>query len=143
MRIKSPWIHPSGVWLLGGVIGVEISLGFIYLWGIAVRGTAYPWFNMDGQMTIPSLIQGLQLLIIGLIALSLIFQRQTSLPPSRLFCGVIAVLFCYGAVDELFKFHLQLFRLLNTSGTKDWMPIYLALRFPLRWDCLLNVLKHL
>ncbi|MFP5274363.1 hypothetical protein [Coleofasciculus sp.] len=128
MRSKSPTIQPSGVWLLWAVIGLEISLGLIYLWGIVVRGKAYPLFNMDGQMTIPSLIQALQLLMIGLIALSLLlFQRHTSLPPSRLFCGAIAVLFSYGAVDEVFKFHLQLSRLLNTSDHKDWMPIYLGI----------------
>lgn len=38
MRIKSPTTHPSGVWLLWGVIGLEVSLGLIYLWGIVVRG---------------------------------------------------------------------------------------------------------
>jgi hypothetical protein len=101
MRIKSPTTHPSGVWLLWGVIGLEISLGLIYLWGIVVRGKAYPLFHKNGQMTIPSLVQALQLLIIGLIALSLlVIRRHTSLPPSRIFCGAIAVLFCYGAVDE-------------------------------------------
>ena len=82
---------------------------------------------MNGLRTIPSLVQGVQLFLIGFIPLIvLIIGSSSSLPPSRSLLLAIALLFIYASVDELFKIHLQLHKLSGAVGTRDWMPVYLG-----------------
>lgn len=127
MRFKTLAFKKASTLLLLLVIFIEVSLTLIYLQGIFSTGKAYPWFDMNGLRTIPSLLQSLQLFLIGFISLSLlIIGRRSSLPPSRLFLLVIALLFIYASVDELFKIHLQLHKLSESVGNRDWMPVYLG-----------------
>ncbi|NEO97426.1 MAG: hypothetical protein F6K58_01660 [Symploca sp. SIO2E9] len=127
MRFKKLAIKNASTLLLLVFIVIEISITLIYLQGLFSTGKAYPWFDMNGLRTIPSLLQSLQLFLIGFISLSLlIVGRRSSLPPSQLFLLVIALLFIYASVDELFKIHLQLHKLSESVGNRDWMPVYLA-----------------
>ncbi|HEY9650345.1 MAG TPA: hypothetical protein V6C95_06755 [Coleofasciculaceae cyanobacterium] len=114
--------------LLWVLIVVEVGLAIIYLAGILLTGKAYPGFDMDGQMTIPSFLQSFHLFLIGAISLSLLItSRNSSHHPSRLFLLTVAVLFIYGSIDEIFKIHLQLYNLLSTTHKRAWMPIYLGI----------------
>ena len=127
MKLNPQTLQRFGRMLLLVVIVLEVGLVVIYLAGIVLTGKAYPLFNMDGQMTISSLLQALQLLLIGVIALSLlIWNRNSRYPPSKFFLSTITLLFTYASVDEVFKVHLQLHNLLHTPHHRDWMPLYLV-----------------
>lgn len=128
MKLTSNIVETKGKLILLVVIALEVLLALIYLAGIVITGEAYPAFDMNGQMTIPSSIQAFHLFLIAAIATSiLLFGLPSSRPPSRIFCCTVAVLFTYASVDEVFKIHLQLYNLLNTSHHKAWMPIYLGI----------------
>ena len=128
MNVNPTAVQRFGRVLLLVLIVFELFLVVIYLTGVVLTGKAYPLFDMDGQMTISSVLQALQLLLIGIIALSLfIFGRHSHYPPSRFFSFTVAFLFTYASVDEVFKVHLQLHHLLDTPHNKDWMPLYLAI----------------
>ncbi|MBW4495780.1 MAG: hypothetical protein KME26_22415 [Oscillatoria princeps RMCB-10] len=128
-------LHPKAVErashrLLVGFILFEVLTVLIYLGSILLTGKPYPPFDMDGQMTVPSLLQAFLLFTVGLI--SLIFftvQRQSSLPPSRFFLLTVAVLSLYASADEVFKIHLQLQSLLNTPHARDWLRAYILIFF--------------
>ncbi len=128
MKITPQIVETKGKLILLVVIALEVLLAIIYLTGIVLTREAYPAFDMNGQMTIPSYIQAFHLFLIAVIAIiTLIFRRHSSQPPSRIFCCTVALLFSYASVDEVFKIHLQLYNLLNTSHHKAWMPIYLGI----------------
>ncbi|MCP2732168.1 hypothetical protein [Limnofasciculus baicalensis] len=128
MKITSNIVETHGKLILLVVIALEVLLAAIYLAGIVLTGEAYPAFDMNGQMTVPSYFQAFHLFLIAAIAISiLLFGLPSSRPPSRIFCCTVAVLFTYASVDEVFKIHLQLYNLLNTSHHRAWMPIYLGI----------------
>jgi len=110
------------------LILLEVFLVLIYLLGIVLRGQAFSPFDLDGQMTIPSCLQALQLFLIGLLSLALVFVgRNSSQPPTKIFALTVALLFFYASIDELFKVHLQLHTLLPTIEHRDWQGVYLAI----------------
>ncbi|NET18803.1 MULTISPECIES: hypothetical protein [Okeania] len=114
--------------LLVGLIIFEFLLVLIYLGSILVSGKSYPLFDMNGQMTISSLLQALHLLIIGLIPLILLFKEWHShIPPSNRFKLTFAILLIYGAIDEVFKIHLQLKNWIPWLGERGWLQIYIVL----------------
>ncbi|HBB32079.1 MAG TPA: hypothetical protein DC064_09855 [Cyanobacteria bacterium UBA9273] len=128
MKLAPKAIEKYGKLLLLVLIVFEVVIVLVYLAGILLTGKAYPAFDMNGQMTVSSYLQALQLFLIGAIAIIvLICGRQSSRPPSQVFSFTVAVLFTYASVDEIFKIHLQLHSLLNTPHHKDWMPIYLGI----------------
>lgn len=128
MKFKPRAVQKVGSSLLLVFVLLEVLLTLIYLAGVFLTGKAYPLFDMDGLMTIPSLFQAFQLLLVGLIALSLlIIQSHSSKHLSRLFLLTVAILFIYGAIDEVFKIHLQLHRLFHTPTNRDWLPFYLGI----------------
>jgi len=128
MKLQPKAVQKVSNLLLWVLIALEVFLTIIYLAGIVLTGKAYPAFDMDGQMTVPSLLQALQLFLIGFISLSLLIrQRHSSQRPSRFFLLTIGLLFIYGGVDEIFKIHLQLHALLRTPHNRDWMIGYLAI----------------
>ena len=128
MKITQKSVETKGKLILLVVIVLEVLLAVIYLAGIIITGEAYPAFDLNGQMTIPSYLQAFHLVLIAVAAISiLLFGLPSSRPPSRIFCCTVALLFTYASVDEVFKIHLQLYNLLNTSHHKAWMPIYLGI----------------
>lgn len=128
MKVSPRVVQNFGNILLWVLIVLEVGLVIIYLEGILRTGKAYPAFDMDGQMTIPSLLQSFQLFLVGAISLGLFITNRHSSPhPSRLFLLTVAVLFIYGSIDEIFKIHLQLHNLLSTTHKRAWMPIYLGI----------------
>lgn len=124
---RSPRTSPSP-FILTGLLLFEIAIVGIYLGSILLFGQPYPPFDMNGQMTIPSLLQALQMFIIGLLSLILFIREKPSqLPPSPLFKLTIAILLIYGAIDEVFKIHLQLKDWFPGLGNRGWMAIYLVI----------------
>ncbi len=133
MKLHPKTVERASYRLLVGLILFEVLIVLIYLGSILLTGKPYPPFDMDGQMTVPSLLQALLLFTIGLISLILFaFQRQSSQPPSRFLLLTVGVLMLYASADEVFKIHLQLHRLLNTPNARDWLRGYVLifLAFP-------------
>jgi len=114
--------------LLIGLITFEIFIVIIYLGSILVSGKPYPPFDMNGKMTISSLLQALHLFLIGLIPLILLFQEwHDRRYPSRWFKLTFAILLIYGAIDEVWKIHLQLKNWVPWLGERGWLQIYIVL----------------
>ncbi|NJL36562.1 MAG: hypothetical protein HC840_32000 [Leptolyngbyaceae cyanobacterium RM2_2_4] len=142
--------------LLISLIMVEAIILLIYLGSIRATGVAYSSFDFNGQATVPSLLQALHFLAIALIILWILGQRyfhQISIQksgsyspqklfsrakpliqiPSSTFLITFAVLVLYAAVDEVFKIHLQLHRLL---AGQNWKWLYLSLFVGvMAWHC--------
>ena len=114
--------------LLLVLILLEVFLALLYLADIFVNGQAYQLFDMDGLITIPSLLQALQLYIIGLISLGFfIIHSPEYQRPSPLFFFTFASLFIYASVDELLEIHQQIPNLLHTAYNYEWMLIYISI----------------
>ncbi len=114
--------------LLVGLITFEVLIVIIYLGSILVSGKPYPPFDMNGQMTISSLLQALHLFVIGLIPLILLFQEwHSKIYPSRWFKLTFGILLIYGAIDEVWKIHLQLKNWIPWLGERGWLQLYIVL----------------
>ncbi|NJO39372.1 MAG: hypothetical protein HC769_02335 [Cyanobacteria bacterium CRU_2_1] len=110
--------------LLIGLIAIEVLIGLMYLGSIAFTGQVYPPVDFDGQATIPSLLQAMHFLTIGLLILWILPQPRSRFPhPSRPFLITFAVLLFYATIDEVFKVHLQLHHFL---GGQYWKWLYLS-----------------
>ncbi|MCU0516140.1 MAG: hypothetical protein MUC60_04585 [Oscillatoria sp. Prado101] len=128
MKLQPKALERASYRLLVGLILFEVLIVVIYLGSILLTGKPYPPFDMDGQMTVPSLLQAFLLFTIGFI--SLIFftvQRQSSQPPSRFFLLTVGVLMLYASADEVFKIHLQLHSLIQTPNDRDWLRAYILI----------------
>ncbi len=102
---------------IGGLICFEVAIVIIYLGGVFIHREVYHPFDMDGFMTIPSLLQASILFQISLVYLGMFFlSRKSSERPSPAFWLVQAVLLFYVTLDELVKLHLG-------GGSSSWMPI--------------------
>ncbi len=124
---RSPSEKPL-TFLLVGMIILEIFIVVIYLGSILVTGKPYPPFDMNGQMTISSLLQALNLFVIGCIPLILLFKEwHYKILPSRWFKLTLTILLIYGAIDELFKIHLQLKNWIPGFGNRGWLQLYIVL----------------
>lgn len=114
-----------------GLIVFEIAIVVIYLGSFLKTGDPYPPFDMNGKMTVPSLLQSLQLLAIGLISLFLFFRLPKNQGrPSHRFMLTTAILLIYGALDEVFKIHLHLADFLPIEK-RTWMVAYAIVFFGL------------
>jgi len=128
MRVKPGVVEKVSNYLLLALIFLEISLVIIYLAGVVLIGRAFVPFDMDGKMTIPSILQAVQLFLIGWISLYFFLVRShPSQPPSPIFSLTVALLSFFAATDELFKIHLQLKELLPIMSNHDWKPIYISI----------------
>ncbi len=115
---------------IGGLICFEVAIVIIYLGGVFIEQKVYPPFDMDGLMTIPTLLQASILFQLGLIYLGMFFfSRKFSERPSPAFWFVQSVLLFYVTLDELVKLHLGggSFSWMPISGTKYWIVIYSCL----------------
>lgn len=107
-----------------GLIVFEIAIVIIYIGSILKTGTPYAPFDMNGKMTVPSLLQSLHLLTIGLVSLMLFFRLPRNQGrPSHNFMIATAILLIYGSIDEVFKIHLHLADFLPIEK-RSWMVIY-------------------
>lgn len=114
--------------LLVSLIIFELFIVAIYLGTILVNGKPYPPFDMNGQMTISSLLQALNLFVIGCVSLILLFKEwHYKIPPSPWLKLTLAILLIYGAIDEIFKIHLQLKNWIPGLGERGWLQIYIVL----------------
>lgn len=114
--------------LLVGMIIFELFIVAIYLGSILLTGKPYPPFDMNGQMTISSLLQALNLFVIGFIPLILLWKEwHSKIPPSRWFKLTFAILLIYGAIDEILKIHLQLKNWIPELGDRGWLKGYIVL----------------
>jgi hypothetical protein len=69
MKLQAKTVERASYRLLVGFILFEVLIVVIYLGSILLIGKPYPPFDMDGQMTVPSLLQAFLLFTIGLISL--------------------------------------------------------------------------
>ncbi|NER33543.1 MAG: hypothetical protein F6J93_05670 [Oscillatoria sp. SIO1A7] len=132
MNSKTAALRRASYILLPGLILLEIAIVIIYLSSVFFQGKAYPLFDMDSSMTIPSLLQALLLFSIGFISLILFIAWDgSSRRPSRGFLLAIAFLLIYASIDEVFKIHLQLDKIFPGLQASQWMGIYLSILFAL------------
>jgi hypothetical protein len=146
--MSSHRVRQASQQLLVSLLIVEMLILLIYLGSIGATGKAYPPFDFNGQATVPSLLQALHFLAIALIIVWILGQRyfhrvsaqkSSSFAPEKLFSRpqktpaqipslafliTFGVLVFYAAVDEVFKIHLQLHRLL---AGQNWKWLYLSL----------------
>jgi hypothetical protein len=102
---------------IGGLLCFAVAIVMIYLGGVFIHREVYHPFDMDGFMTIPTLLQASILFQISLICLGMFFfSRNSGQRPSPRFWLVQSVLLFYISLDELFKLHLG-------RGSSSWMPI--------------------
>lgn len=114
-----------------GLVIFEIAIVVIYIGSIVKMGTPYPAFDMNGKMTIPSLLQSLHLLAIGFISLMLFLKLPRNQGrPSHKFMLATAILLIYGSIDEMFKIHLHFADFLPIEK-RSWMVIYAIVFFGL------------
>ncbi|MGK7921300.1 MAG: hypothetical protein AB4080_14960 [Trichodesmium sp.] len=114
--------------LLIALIIFELLIVIIYLGTFLINGKPYPPFDMNGQMTIPSILQALHLYIIGLISLTLLLTEwDAKIYPSRWFKLTFAILLIYGSIDELWKVHLELNNWIPWLGERGWLQLYIII----------------
>jgi hypothetical protein len=102
---------------IGGLITLEVAIVIIYLGGVFIQRKVYPPFDMDGFMTIPSLLQASILFQLALVYGGMFFfSRQSRERPCPAFWLVQSVLLFYVTLDELVKLHIG-------RGSSSWMPI--------------------
>ncbi|MCT7966405.1 hypothetical protein NG799_08675 [Laspinema sp. D1] len=117
MNLNPKLLKPAIPYWIGGLICFEVAIVIIYLGGVFIHREVYPPFDMDGFMTIPSLLQASILLQLSLVYLGMFFfSRHSQERPSPAFWLVQSVLLFYVTLDELVKLHLGL-------GSSSWMPI--------------------
>jgi len=123
--IAQPSAHQAWLRFLNygilALIGLEVGLAIAYLSSSLIHGASPDFLDFNGLRTLPSLIQAVQLFLIGAIALGLLIcsrQLNHRLSPVVLIC--IALLCGFGGFDELFKIHL-------TFKQFNWKGIYLGL----------------
>ncbi len=122
---SSPW-QPTINYIILTLLLLEVLIVIIYLGSSIIIGQPYPPFDMNGQMTIPSLLQAAQMLTIASLSLLLFFKvPHSKLPPSQFFKLVIAFLLIYAAIDEIWKIHLQLGNWFPWLGNNGWKVIYI------------------
>jgi hypothetical protein len=110
--------HQKVSWLAIAV-AIEIFLAIAYVSSTYINGgKPSPLWDYDAFRSIPSWMQGVQLLCLGAVPLwLLVTYRQPLLPPSRGLLAIASLLFLYAAIDEVMKFHL-------TLGHHLWRFIY-------------------
>jgi hypothetical protein len=117
--------------VLIGLILFEIAIVVIYVGSILNTGEPYAPFDMNGKMTVPSMLQSFHLLAIGLVSLMLFFRLPRNQGrPSHKFMLATAILLIYGSIDEVFKIHLHLADFLPIEK-RTWMVIYAIVFFGL------------
>ena len=110
---------------IGGLICFEVVLVTIYLGGVFIHREVYEPFDMDGYMTIPTLLQASILFQLALVYGGMFFfSRQSPERPCPAFWLVQSVLLFYVALDELFKLHLGFVPIIPIVGTQYWIAIY-------------------
>ncbi|MCT7954272.1 hypothetical protein [Laspinema palackyanum] len=127
MNLNPKLLRRAIPYWIGGLICFEVAIVIIYLGGVFINQEVYPPFDMDGFMTIPTLLQASILFQISLVYLGMFFwSRKSSERPSPAFWLVQSVLLFYVALDELVKLHLGLgsSSWMPISGTKYWIGIY-------------------
>lgn len=118
MKLHRKAVEEVAYWLFLYLITLELSLVALYLCILLLTGQAFPPFEIEGMMTLPSFFQAFQLSTIALISFVLFKTQRSGVErPSRLFLLTMAVLLFYAAMDEVFKLHLLLYRWLPS-----WRP---------------------
>ncbi len=76
-------------------------------------------FNLDGENNIPALFSSLQLLVVGVVFGSMLFQSKRQCFSSQLFPAVIAIAFIFLSLDEAFLIHESI---ISYTQNIEWMP---------------------
>jgi len=125
MTINPKRVKRAVHYWIGGLVLLEVAIASIYLGGILFARTVYPPFDMDGRMTLPTLLQASILFQLAFAYLLMFFlSRRVKRRPSPYFWLVQSVLLFYVASDELFKLHLGFGQIAPVAGTRYWIGIY-------------------
>jgi hypothetical protein len=105
------------------VVALEVVLVTLYATSIHINGgKPFPMFDVNGTGTIPSILQAVQLFLLGALPLWLCMTyRNPKVPPSRMLLAIASLLFLYATADEIFKLN-QIFH-----QHRLWQFIYIAL----------------
>lgn len=128
MLVKDLKLAPF--WL--ALIVLEILLVTLYALSVHMNaGEPAALFDVNGTGTLPSWLQTMQILAIGLLPgwLFVTYRdsyRALGVPPSRYLLVVVSVLFLYAAVDELFKLNI----LFGMHQLWKWTYLGLGLSIP-------------
>jgi hypothetical protein len=125
MNINPKLIKRTIPYWIGGLIFCEVAIATIYLGGVLLKREVYAPFDMDGRMTIPTILQASILFQLCFIYLLMFFfSRKSSERPTPYFWLIQSVLLLYVALDELLKLHLGFGQIAPLAGTKYWIGIY-------------------
>jgi hypothetical protein len=125
MNINLKLIKRAISYWIGGLIFCEVAIATIYLGGVLLNREVYAIFDMDGRMTIPTILQASVLFQLCLVYLLMFFfSRKSSERPKPYFWLTQSVLLLYVALDELLKLHLGFGQIAPIAGTKYWIGIY-------------------
>ncbi|WP_199247713.1 hypothetical protein [[Phormidium] sp. ETS-05] len=125
MNIPPQTIKRTIDFFIGGLMSSEIIIIIVYLVSGWPNREPYPPFDMDGRLTIPTLLQAGIILSISLIFFALaIVKTKPGERPRRSFWLTVASLLLYAGLDEMFKLHLGFSGLVPIVGTKYWIGIY-------------------
>jgi hypothetical protein len=105
------------------IIALEVVLVILYAAGIHINGgKPFPMFDVNGTRTLPSILQAVQLFLLGALPLWMCMTyRNPKVPPSRMLLAIASLLFLYATADEIFKLN-QIFH-----QHRLWQLIYIAL----------------
>ncbi|MEL6552784.1 MAG: hypothetical protein AAFQ63_04875 [Cyanobacteria bacterium J06621_11] len=112
------------LWL---VIGTEVILVTLYALSVHMNGgEPAALLDVNGYRTLPSWLQTIQIFALGALPgwLAMTYRtpyRGLGVPPSRYLLMVVAVLFLYASMDELFKLNILF------GQQQLWKSIYLVL----------------
>ncbi len=125
MNIPPQTVKRGIHFFIGGLIVWQIIIMIVYLVSGWPNREPYQPFDMDGRLTIPSLLQAGIILCISLIffAFSLV-KTKTGEKPRRSFWMTVAFLLLYAGLVVMFKLHLGFSGLVPIVGTKYWIGIY-------------------
>lgn len=128
MNINPQLIKRAIPYWIGGLIFCEVAIATIYLGGVLINREVYALFDMDGRLTIPTILQASILFQLCLVYLLMfLLSRKSSERPKPYFWLVQSVLLLYVSLDELLKLHLGFGQIAPIAGTKYWIGIYSCL----------------
>ncbi|MFW2438837.1 MAG: hypothetical protein ACN4GR_05640 [Arenicellales bacterium] len=100
--------------LLFVVIFVEICLvvGFLFISFLGEPSPVlYTIFNLSGEKNVPALFSSVQLLLVGIVFLSIAYQTKQQNYPSPLFFAILGAGFIFLSFDEFFSVHERITRM--------------------------------
>jgi hypothetical protein len=126
MKLSTNFLEKSTHLLFIAIVILAIVILGVYLTSIYITGSPYPPLDFNGKFSIPSLLEGGEVLTMSLIAFLLfILYKHSYYPPSRVFLLTAGCVLFYMAADQIFKIY-QIFN--SPQGSLNpWKIIYFSI----------------